>query len=204
MTFVKALTGLSIDNSTTRPDDVDSYELMAIIESVNNAIDKPYEVTKSSYPLKKGGKGIDDSENAGVIPEGYVQLSATQLGLTAASFYNSTGTDVWNDTSSRWSSGFMATKKFTREELPVGSIIEITVGWQYRPEGWNFAESRQDNVTTVRIIIDEDWWGSYTQRGFNISQIGHSTSSNMPITLTTEEVANTVFKIYVPASAVAE
>ena len=198
MTFVKALTGLSIDNSVTRPDDIDSYELKAIIEGVNNAISKPYEVTKSSYPLKKGGSGIDDSANAGQIPEGYVQLTASQMGLTAASFYNSTGTNVWDSPTSNWNKGFMATKKFTREELPVGSIIEIAVGWQYRPEGWNFAESRQDNVTTIRIIIDEDWWGSYTERGFNISQVGHTTSSNKPITLSTDEVANTIFKIIVP------
>ena len=197
MTFVKALTGLSIDSSVNVPSDVDSVELLAIIEGVNNAVNTPYSVTKSSYPLKKGGPGVDDSANAGVIPEGYVQLTASQMGLTEGSFYNSTGTDSWNGTSN-WNKGFMATKKFTREELPVGSIIEIAVGWQYRPEGWNFAESRQDNVTTIRIIIDEDWWGSYTQRGFNISQIGHSTSSNKPITLTTEEVANTIFKIIVP------
>ena len=203
MTFVKALTGLSIDNSKNTPDDVDSYELLAIIEGVNNALSTPFAVTNSSYPLKKGGAGIDDSENAGKIPEGYVQLTASQMGLTEGSFYNSTGTDSWNGTSN-WNRGFMATKKFTREELPVGSIIEIQVGWQYRPEGWNFAESRQDNVTTLRIIIDEDWWGSYSERGFNISQIGHSTSSNKVITLSTDEVAQTVFKIIVPEEAVAK
>lgn len=203
MTFVKALTGLSIDNSVTTPDDVDSYELKAIIESVNNALDIPYSVTNSSYPLKKGGSGVNDSANAGVIPEGYVQLTATQMGLTEGSFYNSTGSDSWNGTSS-WNRGFMATKKFTREELPVGSIIEIAVGWQYRPEGWNFAVSRQDNVTTLRIVIDEDWWGSYSERAFNISQIGHSTSNNKVIKLSTDEVAQTIFKIIVPESAIPE
>ena len=98
----------------------------------------------------------------------------------------------------------MATKKFTREELPVGSIIEITVGWQYRPEGWNFAVKRPDPVTTIRIVIDEDWWGSYIERGFNISMVNHTTSSNKPITLSTEEVAETIFKIYVPETAIAE
>ena len=203
MTFVKALTGLSIDNSVTLPNDVDSYELLAVIESVNNALNTPYSVTKSQYPSQKGGAGIDDSANAGVIPEGYVQLTATQMGLTEGSFYNSTGTDSWNGTGS-WNRGFMATKKFTREDLPVGSIIEIAVGWQYRPEGWSFVESRQDNVTTIRIVIDENWWGSYTERGFNISQIGHTTSTNKVINLSTDEVANTIFKIIVPESAVAE
>jgi hypothetical protein len=98
----------------------------------------------------------------------------------------------------------MATKKFTREELPVGSIIEIASGWQYRPEGWNYTGTRPNNVTIIRIVIDEDWWGSYTERGFNISQEGHTTSANKPITLTVEEVAETIFKIIVPESALAE
>ena len=202
MTYVKALTGLSIDNSTNRPSDVDSYELKAIIESVNNAIKTPYEITKSSYPLKDAGAGDNDSANVGVIPNGYVQLTATQMGLTSSSFYNSGSNGNVNSGTTNWYGGFMSTKKFTREELPVGSIIEIAEGWQYRPEGWNYTGSRPNNVTVTRIVIDEDWWGSYTERAFNISQVGHTTNSNKPITLTTDEVANTVFKIIVPASAV--
>jgi hypothetical protein len=53
-------------------------------------------------------------------------------------------------------------------------------------------------------VIDEDWWGSYTERGFNISQVGHSTSSNKVITLTPEQVAQSVFRIIVPESAIQE
>ena len=98
----------------------------------------------------------------------------------------------------------MATKKFTRDELPVGSIIEIAEGWQYRPEGWNYTGTRPGNVNIIRIVIDENWWGSYTERGFNISQVAHTSNSNVPITLSTEEVASTVFKIIVPESAVQE
>ena len=201
MTYVKALTGLSIDNSQTRPNDIDSYELTAIIEGVNNAFKAPYEVTSSSYPKKEAGAGGNDSANVGVIPKGYVQLTAEQMGLTKGSFYNSTGSDSFNGTSN-WNLGFMATKKFTREELPVGTIIEIAEGWRYRPEGWNYTGTRPDNVTIMRIVIDEDWWGSYSERGFNISQEGHSTSNNKVITLSTDEVAKTIFKIIVPESAV--
>ena len=203
MTFVKALTGLSIDNSISRPNDVDTYELKAIIEGVNNALKTPYAVTESSYPTKDAGAGDDDSANAGVIPEGYVQLTAEQMGLTEGSFYNSSGTDSFNGTSN-WNKGFMATKKFTREELPIGTIIEIAEGWRYRPEGWNYTGTRPDNVTITRIVVDEDWWGSYTERGFNISQIDHTSSSNKVITLSTEEVASTIFKIIVPKTAVTE
>ena len=204
MTYVKALTGLSIDNSTTRPDDVDSYELKAIIECVNNAINTPYAVTDSTYKTQNGGTGGDDSQNAGVIPEGYVQLSATQMGLTFASYYNTTGSSAWEATGDSFARGFMATKKFTREELPVGSIIEIASGWQYRPEGWKFANSRPGNVTTQRIIIDEDWWGSYSERAFNVSKVTHTTTNHDEITLTSAEVASTIFKIIVPEAVAPE
>ena len=204
MTYVKALTGLSIDNSTTRPDDVDSYELKAIIECVNNAINTPYAVTDSTYKTQNGGTGGDDSQNAGVIPEGYVQLSATQMGLTFASYYNTTGSSAWEATGDNFARGFMATKKFTREELPVGSIIEIASGWQYRPEGWKFANSRPGNVTTQRIIIDEDWWGSYSERAFNVSKVTHTTNNHDEITLTSAEVASTIFKIIVPEAVAPE
>ena len=97
------------------------------------------------------------------------------MGLTFASFYNTSGTGSWEATDNSFARGFMATKKFTREELPAGSIIEIASGWQYRPEGWTYTGTRPGNVTTLRIVIDEDWWGSYTERAFNISQVAHTT-----------------------------
>ena len=69
----------------------------------------------------------------------------------------------------------MATKKFTREELPVGSIIEITVGWQYRPEGWtslsstNTSSTRPPLVSTQVVEVTEEWWGSFNYRAFNLA-----------------------------------
>lgn len=204
MTLVKALTGLSIDNTATLPSDVNSYYAMIAAECVNNAIATPYAVTNSKHVTENGGSGSNDSTNVGVIPEGYVQLNSLQMGLTFASFYNTSGAGSWQKIDDGFARGFMATKKFTREELPVGSIIEIAVGWQYRPEGWKFASSRPDNVTTIRIIVDEDWWGSYYERGFNISQVGHTTNKYIPIEMYTSDVAASIFKIYVPASAVSE
>ena len=204
MTFVKALTGVSIDNTATLPSDVSSYYAMIAAECVNNAINTPFAVTNSKYVATSGGSGIDDSANAGVIPAGYVQLNSLQMGLTFASFYNTSGAGAWQDIENSFARGFMTTKKFTREELPVGSIIEIAVGWQYRPEGWKYVNGRPNNVTTVRIIIDEAWWGSYTERAFNISQVGHTTSNYIEIGMYTSEVAASIFKIYVPASAAPE
>lgn len=198
LTFLQALTGLSPKDYTSRPSDVDSHDIKVVAESVENAFKTPFAVTNSEYLVEPG----DDSANVGVIPEGYVQLTASQMGLTAASYYNSGSTDVWENTSSAFARGFMATKKFTREELPVGSIIEIAEGWRYRPEGWEYTGTRPDNVSKVRIIIDEEWWGTYTERAFNISQVSHTTSNAAEITLSVDEVANTIFKIIVPESAV--
>ena len=100
----------------------------------------------------------------------------------------------------------MATHKFTKETLPVGSVIEIAVGWQYRPEAWAYvsANGRPDNVTTYRIVVTEEWWGTYTERAFNISQTAHTQNNKVAITLTPDELAKTVFKIYVPESAAPE
>ena len=38
-------------------------------------------------------------------------------------------------------------KKFTKEELPVGTVIVIESGYQYRPDGWN---TETTNTTGVR------------------------------------------------------
>lgn len=54
----------------------------------------------------------------------------------------------------------------------------------------------------MRIVVDEDWWGSYTERGFNISQVAHTSSSNKPITHSLDEIASSIFKIIVPESAI--
>jgi len=88
---------------------------------------------------------------------------------------------------------------FTREDLPVGSIIVIDEGYQYRPDGWielelQPASARPENVTENEVVVDEDWWGDYQYRGFNISVKGGQTD----IRENWEEVASH-FKIYIPS-----
>ena len=67
--------------------------------------------------------------------------------------------------------------RFTKEDIPVGSIIVVKEGYQYRPDGWN---TETANTTGVRpgetkesiIHVDEAWWGNYILRGFNVSRVG--------------------------------
>ena len=87
---------------------------------------------------------------------------------------------------------------FTKETLPIGSKIVVESGWQYRPEGWidgasNAESDRPVNVSTAEVVIDEEWWGSWTQRAFNISKTDTSDISSL-----TEDDILAVFKIYIP------
>lgn len=49
LTWFKALTGQSIDGIRYTPDGMSAYELETIKEAVNNACEKPFEITNSSY-----------------------------------------------------------------------------------------------------------------------------------------------------------
>ncbi|MCL1853003.1 MAG: hypothetical protein FWF88_08215 [Peptococcaceae bacterium] len=95
------------------------------------------------------------------------------------------------------SANFLASKRFTRNELPVGSIIEVDAGYAYRPEGWvasgTAAPGRPKPVTTQRVVIDEAWWGNFEYRAFNILKSG----LNVNLTGKEEETASH-FRIYVP------
>ncbi|MCL1851600.1 MAG: DUF4886 domain-containing protein [Peptococcaceae bacterium] len=92
-----------------------------------------------------------------------------------------------------------SSQRYTREDLPVGSVIEIDVGYFYRPEGWaaNGAGSpgRPDYVTKNRIVIDEEWWEGYEYRAFNIAKLPYNL-----VNLTGRETETAShFRIYVPA-----
>ena len=91
--------------------------------------------------------------------------------------------------------------QFTREQLPVGSVIVLAEGWQYRPEGWvngevNTSANRPTTTTASYVEITEEWWGNYTTRAFNISKVGLSSLSGV-----TEADICEAFQIYVPTRA---
>ena len=93
------------------------------------------------------------------------------------------------------SPNFWATKIFNNYKLPVGTVIVVKEGYQYRPEGWveldqkNASSVRPGNVKTTVVVIDEAWQGAFNYRGFNISKIagGAMTADDLD-----------AFAIYVP------
>lgn len=164
LTFVHKLTGLSVEGVDFMPAGVDENMRKIAIESATNAVKMPTDVTGSAYTKEPG---FDSSL--------YTKL---EMGWTALGYWNSgDGTNHHKIiTGAGNSNQFYASKTFTKEELPVGSVIEVAAGWQYRPEGWRgegVQSGRPETTSVKRITVTESWWGSYTTRAFNLSKIGN-------------------------------
>ena len=185
LTLVHQLTGLPIDNISFAPAGVGYAEKMLAIESAKNAVKTPFAVTPSLY-----------LEPPALDLSAYDELPYT---LTQG-FYNSTDPNNFSAVITNNGSltpKFFATERFTKEQIPVGSVLVIEEGWQYRPESWTAdvkQTARPNNVTTHILLIDESWWEGYLYRAFNLSRVG------LPVITGQEEEARAAFHIYVPKS----
>lgn len=183
LTLVAKMTGVDISTLEYAPTGVSKAYKDIAIESVINAINNPYKVTTSKY-----------AEAPTYDLSNYVEIDYMPVG---SAYYNSCDAYNYNKliTSAANSINFIASKRFTKEELPVGSIIEVKDGYQYRPEAWindTVQTSRPDNVSIKYVEVDENWWGNYTYRAFNISSTsGQSLMYKM-------KDAFDAFSIYVP------
>ncbi len=132
------------------------------------------EVTTPSNPAEP--VVIDDSAaftSLGLNMDDYVELDWL---LQVQAYYNSKNRiGIYNAQTSTATNvpNFIASKLLTKEDLPVGAVIIVDSGYQYRPEGWvtetTKNSSRPDNVTTAAVKVTEAWWGNYTIRAFNLS-----------------------------------
>jgi hypothetical protein len=155
-----------------------ALHLPAIKEAVNNANTTPYEVTQSTHTEREDMTNVmTDVDKAyltglGLNPDDYDLLD---LGMTLKAYYNSTSSSTsYLVTTAGNSKGFNATKLFTKETMPVGSVINIVAGYQFRLEGWQTlgvanSLSRRGNSTSG-MIVDEAIWSQYNYIGFNISK----------------------------------
>ena len=193
------LTGEDVSEVTTVPQKYANVaqHLPAIKEAAGNAVANPFEITPSSYPEREiilDRMTESDRiylQNLGLNPDDYEILD---LGFVMSAYYNSTSSTTSNlVTNAGNSPGFFATKLFTKETLPVGSVINVLSGYQYRLEGWQTlgvanALARRGNSTSG-MIVDEALYTQYSYIGFNISTVagGHPTPDDRE-----------GFRIYVP------
>ena len=139
------------------------------------------------YPKRLTVEDIED-------PYGLKNKTELTIEFTNGKYYNSTSsTGVAGD----WNIYACTTNRFTREDIPVGSVIYVASGWGYRPEGWvndalNTNATRPGEVSATYVVVTEEWWSNYTVRAFNLFKTDKSDISTYTDSLPT------VFKIYVP------
>ena len=117
-----------------------------------------------------------------------------ELNFTLAAFYQSNSTRSEIVTTSAISHRFAASQIFEKEELPVGTVIVVDDGYQYRPEAWTalgtLTSNRPGNVSEHIVVVDDAWWGSFNYRAFNLSNADNSSS------ITSSDTSH--LRIYVP------
>ena len=178
LTWYKELTGADITDLTTVPRAYSyiSQYLPAIKEAVNNAIEKPFEVTPSTFTEYDVSEMNDDDKayltELGLNPDDYELLP---LGTILRAYYYSTSSAASSVISGDSTSAkYCATRIFAQEDLPVGSIINVLSGYQYRLEGWQSLGKSNSltrlNTTTEGMIVSEELYTQYNYIGFNISR----------------------------------
>ena len=184
LTAVRALTGLSVENVSFAPANMNEDYRNVAIEAAENAIAEPFAVTASEY-----------AERPVFDPEGYVLIDP---GFTALAYYNSNVSanyDVLIKTAAN-SNQFYVTERLTKAQLPVGSVIIVEEGWQYRPEGWtsNAPQATRPGLVSInRVDVTEEWWGDYIYRAFNLAKSGNPSLEGED-----ESTVKSALKLYVP------
>ena len=186
LTWVLKITGWNIEtfNKELVPSQFKLYTDM-IIESAMNAVKRPYKITNSEY-LEKPKFEIDLSK---------YELLDWQPTL---GFWNSSASSSFVSVDAIANQFVSSGKRFTKEDIPVGSIIMIEEGYGYRPDAWNTETgkstvARPNNVTTEYIEVDEAWWGTYTYRAFNVFKSPNRTDMTSLV-----QETGTKLKIYIP------
>ena len=141
--FLSVVFGIDLDLSpvTYRPDGISDTYQEVVKEAVKNAIKYPNTTTKSQY-LSQEMDNYDLSN--------YTEIDA---GLVGCSYYNSMDSNKYFQRIQNHkdvSNVYTTTTKFTRDTLPVGSLVFIPESFGYRPEAWvsqAVQESRPGDLT---------------------------------------------------------
>ena len=186
LTLAAALTGDSVENVTYKPDGLSNDQGALAKEAAMLAVRTPFSVSVPQTPE----------------PEPIDLDALYELPLTFSRGYwyacGSPGTEFYLTVGSELANMFYSTQVFSKDEIPVGSVIVLAEGWQFRPESWIDRgvippTLRPGMVSQNMIVVEEGWWGDFTERAFNICK---SPQVSL-LDLSTEDMAD-VFKIYVP------
>ena len=182
LTWFAYLTGGDVDKVDWLPA---SYKatlephLPAMREAVKAAIAKPFEVTEIKVEKPAGSVELNTDEDIFKhLGKNMADYTLLDWPREVQSYYNSNhGTQIYNKATSTASNvpNFISSVLLTKENLPNGSVIIVDEGYQYRPEGWvsmtssNTSSTRPGNTSARFTETDDEWWGKWTIRAFNLS-----------------------------------
>lgn len=184
--FYRTLIGeeLSLEKVEFRPNGVDKTQQLMAYEAVNNAFNKPFEVTNSTYLEAPEPEPIEVNG----LPFSYTLVPG---------YWNTNATEITNG-GSAFDLQFSASNVIPKALLPVGSEIVVEPGYKYRviffeKIGDQFkVVHRTDNITTSYTLIDEAFWGNYQYIGFNVSNTEGTVINDILDTVLTK------FRLYHP------
>ena len=166
---------------------LEARQVEAIKEAVENAYKTPFSITNSTYPgtvdPPVSGDLLETFKNAGYSISDY---DALELEITHNAYWHSASTyfaDLQvsgHGGSSANLKRFAATQRFTKAEIPNGTVIVLKQGYKYRPDKWidlktaNTSSTRPGDViansANLIAVVDDAWWGSFNYVGFNIAK----------------------------------
>ena len=186
--WLKQISGCPLDDIDIQPSgySLTARQVAAIKDAVKKAYAQPLAVTSAADPPALTWHEPDPAlqqvfADAGYDPGAYRELPYS---LTLHAFYNSTGGSGLTTTASN-SDEFAATQFFSKENLPVGSVLVLKGGYQYRPEKWTRLSAKTSDrpgQTQVQVFaITDAWWSGNAYRAFNLSKAGnpHLTDAEM-------------------------
>ena len=182
---------LDITKNTYLPNDVNATFLPLVKESVRNARSHPLTITNSEYTTWE----LEDYDLSD-----YTEIDAELVGCT---FYNSTDSSNYNKrigNTAGTSNKYVTTKRFTKDTLPIGSIVFCKELFGYRPEAWtgDYQQSSRPSEQYDNVLeITEQFWQGYQYRAFNIFKCGKIPLSEQYVNEQYDEVFDG-FHIYVP------
>ena len=185
----------------------------AMQEAYANAVKTPYAVTAATqYPPYVLNVAEADAkaliEAAGKKFEDYV---AVPLIVQHWGFYNSSNgnyltSSVFKGNYDSTTRKFAATHIIPKAEIPIGTLIVVLSGYQYRPEGWVTLTTKNDgqsghpsrpgNVSTSVVEVNDAWWGTFTYRAFNISKTDGNAFNASEM-----KAVGTKFGVFIPKTA---
>lgn len=183
--WLKQISGAPLDGINCKPSGytLTDRQAAAIKDAVEKAYARPFEVTESADPPERTWHVSDPSlrqvlADAGYNPEAFRELPYT---ITTYAYYNSTGgsgmTSRAGGSTASNINQFATTQFFSMEDIPVGSVLVLKSGYQYRPEGWTRLSARTTNrpgnVQTAVVPVTESWWNGWAYRAFNLAEAGN-------------------------------